>query len=127
MTNLVTAKTLDQIALKGIKADWVRHDGQIIELRLTDEAGRTVTVFRTNDYSRTISVMIPEPPKMVPMHVLHGEVAGIPIKKAFEHDYEAANARNQFPIDADLAIDKVELPADGDGVVQPEADELNPF
>jgi mannose-6-phosphate isomerase-like protein (cupin superfamily) len=115
--NLISAKTTDQIALKGIKVDWQKHDGSVKLLTLTDVDGKTVTIKTASSYSDSISVLVPEPPKKADRFVLHGEVAGIAIKKAFESEHEAKEAMYVFDGRGELEITKAEVTVDDGGVV----------
>jgi hypothetical protein len=123
--NLITAKTVEQIALKGLKIDWQKHDGGVRTVVLTDVDGRSVTITRANSYSETLTVLIPEPPKKAQRFVLHGEVAGITIKKAYDTEAEANTAISEFGGRGEFEITKTEVIVDDAG--QPSGLDDMPF
>ena len=124
--NLVTAKSIDQVKIEGVKLEWERHDGSVRLLRITDAKGGTVTIKAGPSYTESVIVLVPEPPKMEDRWVLLGEVAGIPIRKAFKHEHEARSAYEEFPAGADLKVEKQVIAVDPhDGEAQ--ADDPIPF
>ncbi len=116
--NLITAKSLDQVSLAGVVVDWQKHDGNIKLLTLTDSTGKTLTIKVANSYSDNLSILVPQPPKKEIRHVLHGEVAGIPIKKAYETPEVAEMVMSNFASHAsNLTITPTEVVVDDDGEV----------
>lgn len=124
--NLISAKTVDQITLKGIKVDWQKHDGSVKVITLTDADGKSVTIKTATSYSDSIAVLVPEPPKKADRFVLHGEVAGITIKKAFEYENDAKEAMQVFDGRGDLEITKALVPVDDAGAITIPEDDI-PF
>lgn len=125
--NLVTAKSLDQIKIEGVSIDWERHDGNVRILKIADAKGNMITIKASNTYSESLAVLIPEPPKFEDRWVLSGTVANIAIRKPFRYEHEANTARDQFPSNADLTVQKASLPVGDNGEeIAPPPDEI-PF
>lgn len=118
--NLVTAKTLDEVKLSGVRISWEKQDGSVRSVTLTDGDGNMARITRANSYSEAISVLIPEPPKFEDRWVLHGEFAHVAINRAFPTEREAQAARDEFPNHASLEITKKSLAvSDGKLVEEP--------
>lgn len=115
--NLITIKSLDQAKLDGINITWEKHDSSVRAVTFTDKAGNSVTVANPGSYASHVNILVPEPPKMEDRYVLHGTVAGIEIKKAFESEHEAESARREFPSNGNLEITKASVIVDDAGEV----------
>lgn len=121
--NLITAKAISDINLKGLKLAWEKHDSTIKFITLTDVDGVTIRI-SSIPYGDGIKVLVPEPPKKTDKYFLHGEIAGIPLKKAFDTEREAKDAADDLGSAAVVQITKAEVTVDEAGV--PDMDEV-PF
>lgn len=115
MGNLVTAKSLSDVKLSGLRFEWQKHDGQVKTVTLTDEHGNVAIIKCAATYTDTLTVMVPEPPKKAQRWIVSGTFAGIAIRKAFETSQEARAARDEFPSTADLTVEMAEVTVDDEG------------
>lgn len=83
------------VELAGVKFAFEREDGAIRRITITDANGKSVRVAAL-PYGNGVEVYLPVPPPKVEKFVVEAEVAGMPLKAAFDERHEAEQKKNEL-------------------------------
>jgi len=96
MTNLVSIKSISEVALHGVKVDWTKEDKNIKEIRFRDSNGGHV-VIRAGTYGDVLKIMIPQPYEEADRYLLSGKLLGLTeVREYFEDKYAAENKLSEY-------------------------------
>lgn len=95
--NLVSVKSLSEVALHGVKIDWTKEDKTIKEIRLHDGNGGRVVIKLGESYTNSLKVMVPQPFEEADRYLLAGDLAGLTtVREFFDDKYSAENKLSDY-------------------------------
>lgn len=120
--NLEIIKTFDQVALKGVAAEFTKENNSIKQLRLTDADGRFIVIRNESEYS-SLKIMTLAPPETVDRWMLSGKFADLlDVREYFEQEWDANQRLGEYQSklnndDTGLKIEKVNVRVDDAGKI----------
>jgi hypothetical protein len=98
----ITKKEQSSLMLAGvtIEVDFVNESAKAIMLR--DSEGRMLRVASDSEYS-SLSLLVPQPPKMVDKWKLAGVVLGLKVEEFFDDEWAAKNRLDSLSIHLQLS------------------------
>lgn len=82
-------KSADEIKLDGVTIELDKTGDTINGLTITDAKGRLLRIAKRN--WSDIALEVPAPPETIKMHIVSGDLLGLPVREQFAESYEATN------------------------------------
>ena len=85
----------------GIAVDALEVDNGLRTLTFTSLTGKVINLQKAGQYSESLSILVPEPPKIVQKWFVRGTAFDLPIVRSFEYQHEAEALKRKFENRAD--------------------------